>query len=130
MSDRCAFWSAAGLSLAVCLFVLAAHLIGRLAWPAPPPPAARPARGVLVLVNPDFSSAAVACPADPVALAAVRQYHDGAEAVQMRACRCRKAAENGTTVIRVAFLLFDRHGIRRPFSICFLLRDEKLLAAW
>jgi hypothetical protein len=130
MSNRTAFLCAAGLSLAVCLFVLAAHLIGRLAWPAPPPPAARPARGVLVLVNPDFSSAAVACPMDPVALAAVRQYHDGADAVLTRACRCRKATEDGYTVIRVTYLLFDTHGRRRPFSVCFLLYDEKLIVAW
>jgi hypothetical protein len=53
MSDRCAFWLAFGLTLAVGLFgllgllVLEDHLTGRTAWATTPPaprPRARPAR--------------------------------------------------------------------------------------
>jgi hypothetical protein len=130
VSNRCAFWSAVGLSLAVCLFGIGAHLIGRLIWAVPPAPAERPPVGVLVLVNPEVSIAGGAVQTDPVALAAVRQDHDDDDAVQMRACRCRKAAQDGYTVIRVVFLLYDAHGFRKPFSVCYLLYDDNLIVAW
>jgi hypothetical protein len=130
VSNRCAFWSAVGLSLALCLFGISAHLIGRLIWPASPDRAVSPPRGVLVLVNPELSGAVSAVPADPVALAAVRQDHDGAEAVQTRTGRCLHAAENGYAVVRVTYLLCDAHGFRKPFSVCYLLYDGKLIVAW
>jgi hypothetical protein len=135
VSNRCAFWSAAGLSLAFCLFGVSAHLSCRLIWPASPPaprPVTAPVHGD-PFADPDKENRYPERDAVEAALrAGLRAGRDDLDFLSVGVPVSRRAFGEAAVVIGVSYatmnVTVDPFGTLERHQACFLFCRGELVA--